>query len=279
MFNAQTLAANPNFQRFARVVAFLTGVLFFALTFIFVTRSSLALSIWPWSYTTLPELSYFFLASVCIAIAMPVLRIAFTGELAAAVGGGFNLVITFIGSGIFMLQTYSTLPASTGQRVLNGAIFCGVMLLGILFTWWTTRALKFKETRPVPKLVRLSFGVFAAVLILGGTLLVFKQPVFPWRLSGEASIVYGWVFLGAGVYFGYSCLRPLWGNVSAQLLGFLAYNVILLPVLLSLFPTVKPEFLLNLVIYTAVLIYSSGLAIYYLFIYPETRWRLARAKA
>jgi hypothetical protein len=41
---------------------------------------------------------------------------------------------------------------------------------------------------------------------------------------------------------------------------------------LGLLNTVKPERFINLVVYTAVLIYSGGLAVYYLFINPQTRF-------
>jgi hypothetical protein len=35
---------------------------------------------------------------------------------------------------------------------------------------------------------------------------------------------------------------------------------------------VKPNRMLNLVVYTAVLVYSGGLAVYYLLIDPQTRF-------
>jgi hypothetical protein len=47
--------------------------------------------------------------------------------------------------------------------------------------------------------------------------------------------------------------------------------VLIVPFVL-LFDTVKPDRMLNLVVYTAVLIYSGGLAIYYLLINPRTRF-------
>ncbi len=274
MFNTETLVNNPTFQRVARAMALLTGIVFLFLTVLFLTRSPLARSIWPWSYTTLSPLSYVFLASVTFSVAIPLLYMALIGDLSLALRGAFNLGTVFGGSGIFMLQTYPLQPASNQQRVLNGAIFCFLMVFGSLVTWWTTRKFKFAETRPTPKLVHVSFGIYMVVLLIAGILLILKQPIFPWRLSGEASIVYGWFFLGAAVYFGHSVLRPAWGNAKAQLLAFLAYDVVLLLPFLALFSTVEPDLFWNLVIYTIVLIYSSIVSIYYLFVHPETRWRL-----
>jgi hypothetical protein len=47
----------------------------------------------------------------------------------------------------------------------------------------------------------------------------------------------GFIFLGAASSYVYGFLRPKWGYVIAPLLGFLAYDVILLWPLLDHFPT------------------------------------------
>lgn len=54
----------------------------------------------------------------------------------------------------------------------------------------------------MPGLVRASFLVFAIVLVLVGTALIMRYPaVFPWPLQPQSSVVSGWVFLGAAMYF------------------------------------------------------------------------------
>jgi hypothetical protein len=76
------------------------------------------------------------------------------------------------------------------------------------------------------------------------------------------------------VYFFYSLLRPSWVNSAGQLVGFLAYDVVLIVPFLMRLPTVAPEQRLGLSIYTAVVIYSGLLAAYYLFIHKPTRlWK------
>jgi hypothetical protein len=77
--------------------------------------------------------------------------------------------------------------------------------------------------------------------------------------------------LGDAFYFLYSLLYPRWHNALGQLLSFLAYDLVLIGPFLLLFKTVKPESMLNLIVYVAVLLYSGGIAVYFLFINRQTR--------
>ncbi len=123
----------------------------------------------------------------------------------------------------------------------------------------------------MPLLVRVSFGIFIASLIFAGGALVFRIPVFPWSLNPDSSVIFGCIFIGDAFYFLYSLLYPRWHNAAGQLLSFLAYDLVLIVPFLLLFETVKPEYMLNLVVYVAVLIYSGALAVYFLFINSQTR--------
>ena len=70
-------------------------------------------------------------------------------------------------------------------------------------------------------------------------------------------------------------LRPRWYNARGQLLGFLAYDLVLLPPFLGYFETVYEAHRLSLSVYTVVLLYSAVLACYYLFVDRRTRrWRI-----
>jgi hypothetical protein len=60
-------------------------------------------------------------------------------------------------------------------------------------------------------------------------------------------------------------------NAIGQLLSFLAYDLVLIGPFLKLFGTVDPTLRLNLIVYFAVLVFSAAVAIYYLFIHPQTR--------
>ena len=120
--------------------------------------------------------------------------------------------------------------------------------------------------------MRVSFLVFILILVVAGGTLVMQRPgVFPWRLGPEQSVLYGWIFLGAACYFLGALIRPLWANARGQLLGFLAYDLVLIGPFLRHFGTVDPALWINLVIYTTVLAYSALVASYYLFIHPATR--------
>jgi hypothetical protein len=124
--------------------------------------------------------------------------------------------------------------------------------------------------------VRVSFGIFVASLLFAGGALVLRLPIFPWDLNPDSSVVFGCIFLGDAFYFIHALSRPRWGDTCGQLLSFLAYDLVLIVPFVLLFDTVKPERMFSLIIYTAVLVYSSGLAIYYLFIHPHTRFGSAR---
>jgi hypothetical protein len=79
------------------------------------------------------------------------------------------------------------------------------------------------------------------------------------------------MFLGAATYFAYALFRPSWLNAAGPLVGFLAYDVVLIVPFLTRLPSTSPEHVVGLIIYTAVVIYSGLLATYYLFIHKGTR--------
>jgi hypothetical protein len=148
-------------------------------------------------------------------------------------------------------------------------IFAGV-------TWWASRY-QIRDTRPMPRPIFISFMAFALLLIVTATGLVLRAPtIFPWVLLPETSVLFGWFFAGAALYFAYGLLRPSWHNACGQLLGFLAYDLILIVPFIAHFATVTSDHLLSLSIYVVVLVYSGALAIYYLFFYKATRlWNSA----
>lgn len=89
-----------------------------------------------------------------------------------------------------------------------------------------------------------------------------------WRLDEQTSVIYGLIFLGSAVYFAYGLQRPVWGNAKGQLLGFLAYDLVLIiPFVRLLF--VSPS--LSLIVYLAVILASAALAIWYLAISRRDR--------
>lgn len=229
-----------------------------------------ATGLWPWPAS---RLSNIFIASILAAVGVPVLWIGLSGELAAITGGAINLCVTYLGMAAFSFHVYSQ---DTGrQSILLYAIVCivfAVLCLGLIF--WARR-FRFHDTRPLPNGVRVSFVAFLIILtVVGGALVLHMANMFPWRLSPEQSVLYGWIFLGAACYFLYALIIPQWANAQGQLLGFLAYDVVLIAPYLNHFATVDPGLRINLVIYTGVIIYSGLLAIYYLFLNKATRFAM-----
>jgi len=222
---------------------------------------------WPFRYTGL--LSYIFMASIAGAAAASTLWCLYTREDAGFAGIAFDYIAIFGPLAVFSWQKYSRIPDKDFILLIVAGIFCALFGL-VLFLW--SRRFPFQDTQPTPRPVRIAFGIFIiALFLVGGALVLKTDNIMPWTLSDEASVLYGWFFIGAAIYFIYGLLRPVWGNAGGQLSGFLVYDLVLIiPFVLHL-QTVKPALMLNLVIYIAVLVGSGLLAAYYLFINPATR--------
>ena len=109
-------------------------------------------------------------------------------------------------------------------------------LFGVVLLAWSVR-LPFRDARPVPRPVRISFVAFVVALLSAGSQLVQgSRAVLPWDVTAEAAAVYGWFFIGSAAYFAYGLLRPRWHNAAGQLAGFLAYDLVLIVPLLMLLP-------------------------------------------
>lgn len=265
------LSKNPDFLTFLRLLLLVISLFSLVMTVAFLQRWSIAREIWPWTgtYSSLNGFSSIFIASIAAAIAGSLFWTVWTGDIAAAAGGGINLAITFTGSGLFYAQEYL---ASREPRLLVATVLSGVLVIGSLMIFQLGQQLPFKDPRPLPRLLRVSFGVLAGLLLLVGTGLVLKLPnVFPWSLSAQASVVYGWIFLGACAYFVYALWRSAWANAGGQLTGFLAYTLVLIYPFLRYLPTVPDRYRFSLIVYILVLLYAGALAIYYLLINPATR--------
>jgi hypothetical protein len=238
----------------------------------FFLQSTWATNLWPLPAS---RLSNIFVSSILAAEAAPVIWIGLTGELGAIPGGAINLAVTYSAIAVFALRV-STRGSADGTMVRFG-IASAVLASVSLIILACTRNFPLHDTRATPLPVRISFALFALVLLLVGAALALERPnIFPWQLSAETSVIYGWIFLGAMCYFAYALARPYWGNACGQLLGFLFYDLVLIEPYLKHFQSVKPQLRLNLIIYTTVIIYSGLLAIYYVFVHRETRTKLSR---
>lgn len=239
--------------------------------------------LWPWSggYMNsgdLSRFSFYFVSSIIAATALPTLWIGFSGEAAAIKAGAIDLTVMWGGIAIYMLQSYAS---SDNNRLLIGGLVCAGMCALSVVAFLGSRRFKFQDPRPMPAPVRAAFAFFAVALILVATMLVLKREnTFPWPLRDEVSVVYGWVFFGAAIYFIGGVLVPKWSNAVGQLLGFLIYDLILIVPFVQHFDVVRDDHRTSLITYTVVLVCSGLLAIYYLFINPKTRlWRATLSEA
>jgi hypothetical protein len=245
------------------------GLIIISLTQLFAAlacllRLPLVRQLWPLDYTG--DMSFIFIASISAAAAASTLWCVFANEPAALFGVGLDYVTIFTPVAISMFRL-----AGNDQGIFGFAVFCvfaalvGVALL--LYSW----RLPFRDTRPMPRWVRLSFGGFVLALIIGGTWVLLDPTVLPWRVNSDIGVLYGWFFIGAAAYFGYGLLRPYWHNAAGQLAGFLAYDLILIVPFIMMLPTIADRWRVNLPIYMSILIVSGLLAVYYLFIARPTR--------
>ena len=238
---------------------------FFAIAFFM--QLPFAVNLWPFEGTT--PLTFIFISSIFMAAAASTLWAAASENYGALAGIGLDYMGILIPVSILSFQ----LSASSGNAQLMAyGIFCifGVLFgLGLLL--WSIR-IHLDKTLPMPSMVRISFFIFIAALAIVSTRLILKVPdTIPWKITPELSVVIGSMFFGAAMYFVYALLRPSWLNSAGQLIGFLAYDVVLIVPFLTRLPTVMPEHRIGLTVYTIVVIYSGLLAIYYLFIHKPTR--------
>ena len=241
------------------------GVLLLALGF--RMHADWVLMMWP---VPSGPLSDIFVASIFAAIGGPLIWIAATSEKAAIVSGSADLLVVNAG----MTGTAFWFWSTTGNAKLLGfGLFTLLMTVLCALVCWKLRHVPFKNNRPTPLVVRIAFGAFALLLAVSATRLILIVPnTFPWPLGPETSMFYGFIFLGAMVYFLYGMVFPVWGNAGGQMVGFLLYDLVLIGPYLRHFAKVAPEMLPSLMVYVGVLIASGLIALWFLFIHPATRF-------
>lgn len=258
-------------DRYFRYVLFALGIVQAIMGVGFALQIATFTQIWPIPNTS--PLSFIFIGSIFFAGAASTLWSLLAGENGSLAGVFLDYIVIFAPLSIFFFQI------ANGNQAITwfGVSLVFDVLFGIVFVWWSLRH-PIQDTRPQPLLVRVSFIIFTVALIYVGGSLVLKVPnILPWKVTPEGSVIYGWMFLGAAVFFIYSILRPSWMNSGAALAGFLAYDVVLIAPFINHFGQVNPLLLPNLIIYTIVVVYSGLLAIYYLFVYEKTRINLRQA--
>ena len=257
-----------------RIAGFVTGIILLALTLGFIFQLPWVVKFWPWPDS---RLSYLFLGSILAAVTVAVVWISWLGEWGALPAGALNVFVIAVTWTVFFLQRFF----SGNHSALLIYAIAGILIALVsaaAFLW--SRRLPLHDTRPTPRFLLFSFGLFTVVLILAAGALIFRVPtIFPWPLNPDSSVLFGCIFLGDACYFLYGLLFPRWHNAYGQLLSFLAYDLVLIFPFLGLFSSVKSDHRLSLIIYVAVLLYSGLLASYYLLLNKKVRGRQARSQA
>jgi hypothetical protein len=252
-------------MKFLRGITFVGGLVILIFAFGFIFRLPFATSIWPWEDG---RYSYLFVGSILAAVSAAALWVGWTGEFGALPAGALNVFVIALTTSIYFFKLASQ---GRANMALFGA-FAALSAITSLAAFFWSLNIPLKETRPMPGPVKVSFWIFIASLFAAGGALILQAPIFPWALNPDSSVVFGCIFLGDAFYFLYGMFRPNWHNALGQLLSFLAYDLVLILPFVGLISAIEPDRLVNLIVYTAVLIYSGGLAVYYLFINPQTRF-------
>jgi hypothetical protein len=256
-------------------VVFLTLVTLIQAVFAigFIIRPSFATELWVFPDTS--GLSFLFIGSIFAAAAASTLWCIWSREYGALVGIALDYLTILIPLSILSFQI-------AGDRT-PVTLFGIVCVLGVLFgavLLALSIRIPIRDTRSQPMPVRIAFVIFIITLLIVGGSLILKNNVLPWVVTPEGGVIYGWMFLGALVYFLYAMLRPSWGNSAGQLVGFLAYDLVLVIAFVTRFTApIPPEYVTAHVIYTLVVIGSGLLAFYYLILDPMHRIFPARAAA
>jgi len=152
--------------------------------------------------------------------------------------------------------------------LLGWAIACSFLALGSILLFLIGGKYPRSDKLP-PRLVRNSFLVFAIALFAATVMLLARAPVvFPWPLKPDSSTMFGFLFLASAIYFFDGWLRPSIANSYGQLIGFLVYDLILIPPYLRHWEKTTGGYRVSLVIYLIVLVWSAALAIWFLVKHP-----------
>jgi hypothetical protein len=255
---------NLNAIRLGFIIA---GSLFFLLSLGIFFSISAATQLWIWPAA--PALNLAFVGAWFAGGTAALVWIGLSGHVTAFRALMLTLFVALTGSSI---QLFRNQDLAGNERYLPFAILFVITALIALVVFFSTRHTPETDPTPAPVAVRWAFLLFSAILLAVGFPMVFDlTPIFPVELATDTTIVYGWFFLGSFVFYFSGYLKSTIGNTTAQMIGFLVYDVLLIPPFLAHLPDVDPGLQTNLIIYLTVLISSAIFCVYFLFVHRETR--------
>ncbi len=255
-----------------RAASAVAGLVFTLLAVGFFAGWTWVEQLWPFILDE-TRLGQVFLSSIALAIAMPLVWVAVTGSVRSAAAGSINLVVMFGAMTAYLLNQSDDRPELRAYVLGTAAaafIFVGAFLHSQRQPWL--------DERRMPTPLRVGFVGSAVALVLVAVQLISESPhIFPWPLAGGSSVMYGLIFLGAAVYFVVGAIEARWASATGQLIGFLAYDLVLIAPFVQRFGNVPAEHRPSLIVYTTVLVVSGTTAIWYLLLDPATRLGGSRA--
>lgn len=216
---------------------------------------------WPWSGGLLAEA---FVASVLAAVAVPMLWAAWHGRLAVTVPGFVHVATMAGGFALVLGNGPSGYAAAAGVALA----IAGASLLAHLWV----RGEPASDARRLPASLAGWSMLYVAILLVAGSALLRGTPgVMPWPVTAQASQIYGWVFIAAAWSFAYPLLTRRVEHVQVGLIGFLAYDLVLVPPFALHLPKVAPALHTSLVLYLTALVASLAVSVWYLAFSRATR--------
>ncbi len=232
----------------------------------FVLRWSAVTELWPW-----PDgrYSFLFVGSILAAVAAAVAWIWWVDDVGMLAPGALNLTVTLGGSAAHLARLAGRRDESD---LLVTAVVLGAGAVASAALWWWTRRFEPRDDRPLPTAARVAFVAFTVALVAAGIALITgAERLFPWELRDDTAVLFGWIFLGDACFFAYGVVRPRWAYAGPQLLAFLAYDLVLLGPFLALAGDTAAGHGTSLVAYTAVLVASALVAVWFLLVEPRTK--------
>lgn len=217
-------------------------------------------------------LTHAFLGAILIALAAPVVWIGASGEWGAAASGGLFPAVSFLGLAAYLWGLRASGDPDVGLAA--PVVATAVAAWGVGFVAWARRV-PLRDGRRSPRAVRVAFALFALVLAAAGAALLARVGgVLPWPVGARTSTVIGLVFLGAALPYAAGAASGRWHEARGPLLGFVAYDLALLPPLVGRVDDVHGAAAVSLAVYLAVLVASLALGARFLLVDRRTRpWR------
>lgn len=248
--------------------------LFFSGLALFNLGIAAAMLLMPnWTATWLPwedlsPLSYAFLIAISAATGAAIVWIVASGEYGAAAGGALDLVVAYGAIAAYLFAFRAEAPA--GAMFWFGLLSVGSGLTVVVIFFWSRR-LPMALSGPVPGLLRAFFAACAALFLLAGAGLLLGWPnVMPWTVEPDFAPILGGLMLGAATYMAYPVVLPVCGNSKAQLVSFLAFDVLFLPALVAN-SALDPAKSTSMTVTFVVVISSLVLSACFLFLRPQLR--------